>query len=729
MLQEGVIGHIEENEAEDQSPEKAVAELAKAKLGMIASGEAALKERFKLMRSDMRFAINENGEQWSPDGKSKGDKDAYVANFTQRHIRQKTSALYAKNPQFRIKRKPRLDFRIWDGRAESLQQAMQAIALYKQATAMGQVVPAPAEAAALMQDVQAGKTRRMMLDRVARTGEALFRYFLAETKPKIKSQFKRMVRRALTTGVGYVHLDFQRLTGYTPATESRLDDTRTQMNQIQARIKELCECGGDTSGEEAKEKELELMMLNLQSQTVVLEEGPIWDFPSATSVIIDPDTTSLVGWIGTKWIAIKTLLSKTQVQSSFGVDIGDKWTRHEKKNEDREDNSDSKPIKWGENKPAADNPEFACVYRLYDRESGLVYGLVDGWDGFLFEPRSPVDVDQFFPVWAFVPNELESEDCPFPPSDVTLIRHQQREHNRSREALRQHRRASAPGYATPKGQWSEQDKMNLAARAPHTVIELDGLPPGTKMQEAIAPLPLHPIDPNFYETQGIFQDTTIVVGAQEAIFGGTSGATATESSIAASATASTQAADTDDLDELLSELGQATFEVMMREMSLSTVKKIVGPGAVWPEMPETREEIIGDIYLEVVAGSSGKPNKAQEIANIERIGPIAMQIPGIQPGYLGRKVVELLDDAVDLEEAVLDGVPSIQAINASFKQTLDAASGGMGGGMDAHNASADVPQPGADPSQQGAAGAANAPSPMVRPSGPQPAFPVGQPGV
>ena len=55
-----------------------------------------------------------------------------------------------------------------------------------------------------------------------------------------------------------------------------------------------------------------------------------------------------------------------------------------------------------------------------------------------------------------------------------------------------------------------------------------------------------------------------------------------------------------------------------------TVRRIVGPGAVWPEL--TRQDIADEIFLEIEAGSSGKPNRAQDLANLERILSILIQI-------------------------------------------------------------------------------------------------------
>jgi hypothetical protein len=51
-------------------------------------------------------------------------------------------------------------------------------------------------------------------------------------------------------------------------------------------------------------------------------------------------------------------------------------------------------------------------------------------------------------------------------------------------------------------------------------------------------------------------------------------------------------------------------------MSEEQVKAIVGPGAVWPHL--TLADIADEIFLEVEAGSTGKPNQAVEINNWKR---------------------------------------------------------------------------------------------------------------
>jgi hypothetical protein len=118
---------------------------------------------------------------------------------------------------------------------------------------------------------------------------------------------------------------------------------------------------------------------------------------------------------------------------------------------------------------------------------------------------------------------------------------------------------------------------------------------------------------------------------------------------------------------------------------------------VWPEL--TAQEIANEVALEIEAGSTGKPNQAAELRNMERVLPFIIQIPGIDPKWLAKEVLKRMDDKLDLDAALAEGVGSIVSMN----------------GMVDPNAAAGM--------NQGPAGALNAPqvgAPGVGPTGPAP---------
>lgn len=262
----------------------------------------------------------------------------------------------------------------------------------------------------------------------------------------------------------------------------------------------------------------------------------------------------------------------------------------------------------------------------------------------------------------------------------------------------------------------------------HAVIELKGIEGTMTIEQLIQPYKGVPIDPNLYETGSIMKDVLFGVGAQEADLGQTNDATATQSSIAEQSRMATLSSNIDDLNEFLSELARAASQVLLYHMSRESVVEIVGPGAVWPEM--SGDQISKELFLEIKAGSTGRPNQAAELANLERALPFLIQIPGTNPKALGSKLAELLD--LDEEEFVLEGIPSIVTINAmaqaQAKQQMAMAAappggpGAQGGQKPPGPAQPGTGDPATDPASQGAAGADNAPkAPGAAPQG-QPAY-------
>src|SRR5262249_16037096 len=211
-------------------------------------------------------------------------------------------------------------------------------------------------------------------------------------------------------------------------------------------------------------------------------------------------------------------------------------------------------------------------------------------------------------------------------------------------------------------------------------------------EDLLQPYKGAPIDPALYDVDMVFQDVLRVVGSQEANLGGTTNSTATESSIAESSRLSSLQSNIDDLDDLLSEMGRAGGQVLLLNLSLQTVKQIAGDGAVWPQA--TKSEVAQELYLEVKAGSSGRPNKAQEMQNMNMILPYLIQMPGINPLWLAREVLRRMDDTVDLSDAMGKGIPSIAMMNAMPQPT-----------------SVGQPEPGGNEQQQATAGKQNAPQP------------------
>jgi hypothetical protein len=713
-------------------------------IGTIKSDKKFHDKAFKNMHRDMFIAMHGREETWN--------EKSYKANISGRHVKQKTASLYAKNPKATAKRTERLDFAVWDEDPQTLMLAVQTV---KQATEMqaqfaqmqAAVPPATApidpltapaaadpamappgapadpmlghnggppleqpmappmppgfeEAQATLEDFQQGMQRRKLYDKVGRTLEILFARALRELKPvDFKTGAKQLVRRVCTTSVGYAELGFQRKYGPRPGMTEKMADAKARLDHMRALSEDARD--GEIESSDAEMAELQLSMEALQSEPeILIREGLIVDFPPSTKVIPDQMCKKLVGFIGARHLTIEYEFTDEEVRELFDVDLGKDYTGYTPTGDKAGGEDQADLFDGDDSKPNNKASKLCRVWKYYDKPSGLVYYVADGYPNFLREPAPPdVFVEDFWPVYALTFNDVENEKELFPPSDVALLLDMQREHNRARQGRREHREAARPRWAYANGQIEEDDVKRLTEVKPFEAIGLN-VDPQTKISDILQSIPVPGVDPNLYETEGFMQDAQLAVGAQQAQLGGVSKATATESAIAEGSSASADNSGVDDLDAFLTVLARSAGQILLKEMSEEQVKLIVGPGAVWPSM--TLDEIAEEIYLEVEAGSTGKPNQAVEINNWKQIAPVLLQVPGLNPVWFLKETLRRLDDRMDVTDAVAAGIPAIVAQNRN-----------------AQPAAADA---NASPDQQGHNGGNNGPQAPGGPTGSDAAF-------
>lgn len=663
--------------AEDIQPDPARRRYVAEWVGRIKHAKSYHKKAFDRIEWCTYFARNGAEKEWIAAGN-------YTVAVVQRHINQAVAQLYAKHPTAVSSPRKKLLTPSWDGKPETLQAA------YASAR-MGDPM-----AATLIQEVVGAQQYLRMVSQMAKTLELLHAYYMSEQRQSYKRKLKAYVRRAKVCAVAYMKLGFQRITRIDPEVNARLADARDQI----ARVERLAKEGADLPEDSPRMEELRALLADLQGkETLILREGPVIDFPRATELIIDPECRHLSSFEGADWVAHEFDKTPEQVKEIYDIDVKDKFSKYQ------DEQSGSKVYQH-------DGGKSTCmkVWEVWQISTGMVFTVADGYPDYLREPATPdVQLDRFWPFFPLVLNEVETDageeadKSIYPPSDVWMLRHSQKEYNRSREELRLHRQANRPGYAVPAGALEEADKKKLANRETNAVLELSGLLEGDDIRQKIMTLPNAPIDPNLYDVRPQYDDILRTVGTQEANLGGTANATATESSIAENSRQTSMADNVDELDDVLSDLARAMGETMLLNLSKETVIEIVGPGAVWPDTQPTREEISKDLLLETKAGSSGRPNLAADIAKFERAAPWAVQIPGLNPRPLAEKVLDMME--INVEDRIIEGLPSITALNAKANQ-------------------APPQEPGSNPQDQGAAGAQNAPNPQTNEPGGQPAYPT-----
>tara|TARA_R100000656_G_scaffold12739_1_gene13148 strand:- start:3857 stop:5947 length:2091 start_codon:yes stop_codon:yes gene_type:complete len=647
---------------------------------------------FKQMRVDMdAVSKGYSGSNW--------DDERYVANILQRHVHQRTSALYSKNPTPVASRRKRMDHQVWDGDEETMKKALQGLA---QASMQG--MEPNAQQKAIVDDHARVKVENRQMDKVAECLEMLFKYFMDEQHPTFKSQMKALVRRVITTSVGFVKVGYQRDVDRLPDISSKMSDIQAQVDHLR-RIADEAE-KGDIEQDDAEIEELMLSLEALRKEPLaIIQEGLVFDFPECDSIIVDPMCRLLRGFVGASWVAHEMYLSTEEIKEIYDVDVQDSFLSYDMKGNETGVKAGQSSYNYFSHNADNVRDGLALVWEIYDKNAGLLYVVCDGYNDFLTEPEAPpIKLETFWPFFSLAFNEIEHKDQLYPPSDIKLLTPMQHEYNRARQGLREHRRANRPKYATPAGMLEQGDKDILKDPPANAVLELQALVAGQKVDDVLQPVKQIGIDPNLYEVKTIFDDVQLVVGQQEANFGQISKGTATETSIAESSRMSAIGANVDDLDSFMTEITRAAGQVLLLEMSKDEVMAICGPGAVWPEFK--KEDVLNEVYLEIEAGSTGKPNKAAELQNIERIIPFLIQIPGIDPKFLGRELLKRLDDKMDLADAIVDKLPSIVAQN--MMQGAKTQAQGRGGqppeaqaGQGGNNAPQPKPSSGGQPPKIG----------------------------
>jgi len=738
---------------ERPEPDERRKHLVGSLVDMIKQAKNHWSKTFRKMEDDQRFCA---GQQWPEDPKKLAyndtyDDDLYVANITLQHVQKRVAALYAKNPKAVAKKRQRLLATTWDGSLESLAQAESTVK-QAQAALMGMPagvpgmppggppgaagappglppgagggeappgappgasgmpmmppppppMPAPEEmlnAQAVLADAQAVKQQMQMLNKIGRTLEILYNYEISEQIPSFKSAMKMTVRRAATSGVGWTRLGFQRIMGPSPDRDTRLADMQQQMDLVQRISADIAD--GEVDIDSASAEQMRLTMEAIQQEgDIILREGLQFSWPKSTAIIPDPRVVQLRDFLGADWVAEEYILTVNEIKETYQVDVGKAHTTYTRT--DTGTDYERARVAWstsGGTDPHVDegDSENCVVWEMYNKRDGLVYVICDGYPDFLREPANPdTYTERFFPWYLTAFNEADGQV--YPPSDVSLIRPMQRELNRARQGLREHRFANRPKMAYAEGVLSEDDVDVLRMHPVNALIAIAGLQPGQDINQVLQAIKGVPVDPNLYEVNPVFQDLMRAVGDQEADLGGTGGATATESNIAASAKSTALSSAIDDIDDTLTGIARAAGQILLLNMSEEMVKGIVGPGAMWPTL--TKAEVSKEIYLEIEAGSSGRPNQAQQLQNFERLAPILMQLPGVKPQFLAKEAIRRMDDNIDVDEAVAEGLPSVTAMN-----------GGKMPGMPG----------GGDPNAQGPQGANNNPAaPAPRPDSPTP---------
>lgn len=647
------------------------------------------KPIFDRIRQEQKFAA---GQQWINSKKQTSEIEDYVGDMVQQIVNRKTASLYAKNPTPEAVLKERLNFAVWDGNQQTIDnckaligqlssQVMQA----HEAEAQGQQVPPPPpqmaqdiqQAQQILDDYNQGMQEKALIEKVARTGELLISEQWGEQSPDMIISAKQAVTRTITSRVAFCKVLYRRDMENVASDNTNNMDFADKISQLKQRLAEL---ENEILTPDAPENsEIEILKENIKDELqdlmenggqMVSDEGIVLDWLQATSVIIDRRCKCMKEFIGAHWIAHEMLMSVQECESKYGVSLrnsgakiysetGDGFTTEDRTDYENDDKGYAKKFK---------NMKV-CVWEIQDKDTGTCYTICDGVKDFLKEPYElEPEVNRF---WSIVPltfnsqevenNDPDNDATIYPRSDVRLMMPMQINVNTAGQEKRKHRSANRPAWVGVKDKFAstagQSDLEKLARpRDGHDVLMLQGLNSGEKIQDFIQPLPKQPFDQWLYDNGQDTQAMMLATGMQASDIGDQRpDEKATGQNIAAQARATSEASNIDDLNFFFTTIAQMMWEMLISPEGMQTqmVQKKVGKGAVWADVPIKRQDIANSIFFKIEAGSMGRPNQQAELQKIQVLSPQILQMlqmMGRSPEPFLKRVIRAFDANIDVDD-------------------------------------------------------------------------------
>ena len=482
------------------------------------------------------------------------------------------------------------------------------------------------------------------------TAETVLDHYLIR-RGKLKKRAKRILTSCYTNAVGWWKVCWQEDRRADPLITNQIKDTQDNLDQLQLQRSQLQDesAAGDIDLRTAKLRET---LAGLQADAeVVVSRGVTIDFVMPEDMLVlDASVLEISDYERADANAHGVWMTRDAYQKRFGYDAKKGRVYSEAKSGSTANTA--APEKRG---------ELLRVWEVWDQASNRVHTLCEGEEGFCRESYSPEWTgERWWPFFLLVLNEVDGGFMPV--SDVDLTVEVVKEYNRTRDDFERDRKGSLPLNVVRKGgALTPGDVERIANRQGSDIVTVEGNG-GRPLSEDIWSGQLAQIRPENYDTSQPRTDMEMMVGGGDAARGAVLKAkTATEAEILAQGMRGRSAERTDIIEDLLSDVGKYTLEMLLRKLGRDDVKKIAGPDAVWPEL--SADQVFQLVTLQVRGGSTGKPDRLQEQDRWTKLLPVVEKAMG--------QVAELRQ--AGQEEAAQAVIELVRETLRRFDERLDIA--------------------------------------------------------
>lgn len=501
---------------------------------------------------------------------------------------------------------------------------------------------------------------------------------------KLKSRMKMSVLAAMTEYFGIVKMTYQRDIEQDPLIMQRINDAQDNLVQLDNLIQQAED--PDSRGDaELRKRELEEQMRGLEAQSeVVRSEGLVLDRILPENLIIDPAVLEFEDYPHADWMTQAIPMSRGTAQGRYKVNLSKAKAYKPTDLQMGEARGGqildgSGRLMSGMSQQSGDDEEVICILEIWDRTSQLVYTMADGCNFFCRDPYPVEKVGQrwypfFILPYAVLPGQFVA------PCLVDLTEKLQNEYNDTRDKFAAHREANKPGWVADSGSVDAKSisRHTDAVLGEVTMLDAQGRP----LQQVVMPKQSIPVNPADYDTGPIRVDWEQVTGLQDAARSTVvQPKTATEASIMQQSLSGRTAEFRDKLEDLLQEMDEYGAQILLQELTPAQVERYTGPHKTglapdpmnpgmqvqvilepaydWPQL--SRDQIFDMVEINIVAGTTGAPDKAQAQETWTKVFPLVqqlllqmMQIAGTGGDYgpleaLLRETLNRFDDRIDVD--------------------------------------------------------------------------------
>lgn len=488
---------------------------------------------------------------------------------------------------------------------------------------------------------------------------------------RLKSTMKRVVRSAYTVGIGWFKSAMIVDTQEDPLIAREVNDTQDNI----ARLTELREKLEDGSDERKEKDELlaeyEAQVESLQNQIEVITRKAIAiDFVRAEHLQVSLDVAEIEDYLDANWIGVEIFIKKddapvrlprltleevkgaTNWYLSKPTDYTSEVTRFEDTSDKDATQYATEAAKDSMVDGAGSPVSFLRAVEIWDKRDNHVKTMVDGvhrWAKEPFMPRYPSS--RFYP---FFKVDLFQVDGERHPQSLTWRLHKlQDEYASTRSNARLTRRRSIPAVLFNATKLSPEEARKITSSEQGELIGIILSDPDADMNKMFAGKPLPKIEPGLFDTSQVIGDMEKISGVQEAQqTSQTVKKTATQAEIEQSGFTTRTTAQRDGLEDTLTDYATYCAEVSLQCYDREEVRQMAGELAVWPEdLPLEAVQTL--MYIEIEAGSTGRPNTDQEREAWAQVLPL------------------ILDLVKQIRELKLIGdMPMVKALTEILRETL-----------------------------------------------------------